>query len=341
MTVTMSRAENLTGSRDGPVEPPEQPTDLSTKKAKEEDNVPSAAASFPPSAPTFLIRNLIDNDQSEECSKDIYHHPRFLHRNNANSDDRDSDYDESTIHEPPLSYTASTAPYDEECKDDSRLEEDEDEVSKDIISSKETDSDPDCSSSQNKDGLHYEIRPKREDSPSLKNKKPRKARTAFTDHQLRTLEKSFERQKYLSVQDRMELAAKLNLTDTQVKTWYQNRRTKWKRQAMIGFEVFPPDGSGLIRFPRLWGPTPSPYWPYSYSSYLSTISSLSGLSSGGGHIGSPAGTAIPPTLDAYAQRQVTQPTAASVSRPVLPRVIYPSPASYSSLPSYYQGQATQ
>ncbi|KAG7173629.1 Homeobox protein ceh-30-like [Homarus americanus] len=55
-------------------------------------------------------------------------------------------------------------------------------------------------------------------------KKQRKARTAFTDNQLQTLEKSFERQKYLSVQDRMELAAKLNLTDTQVKTWYQNRR---------------------------------------------------------------------------------------------------------------------
>ncbi|RZC42798.1 Homeobox domain containing protein [Asbolus verrucosus] len=56
------------------------------------------------------------------------------------------------------------------------------------------------------------------------NKKQRKARTAFTDLQLQTLEKSFERQKYLSVQDRMELAAKLSLTDTQVKTWYQNRR---------------------------------------------------------------------------------------------------------------------
>ena len=57
-----------------------------------------------------------------------------------------------------------------------------------------------------------------------KCKKTRKARTAFTDHQLNTLEQSFERQKYLSVQDRMELAAKLNLSDTQVKTWYQNRR---------------------------------------------------------------------------------------------------------------------
>jgi len=61
-------------------------------------------------------------------------------------------------------------------------------------------------------------------SPSSCSRKQRKARTAFTDHQLQTLEKSFERQKYLSVQDRLELAAKLSLTDTQVKTWYQNRR---------------------------------------------------------------------------------------------------------------------
>ncbi|XP_053138469.1 barH-like 1 homeobox protein isoform X1 [Hemicordylus capensis] len=53
------------------------------------------------------------------------------------------------------------------------------------------------------------------ESPPVRLKKPRKARTAFTDHQLAQLERSFERQKYLSVQDRMELAASLNLTDTQ------------------------------------------------------------------------------------------------------------------------------
>lgn len=64
--------------------------------------------------------------------------------------------------------------------------------------------------------------PKESSSPQCK--KQRKARTAFTDEQLQTLEKSFERQKYLSVQDRVELAASLRLSDTQVKTWYQNRR---------------------------------------------------------------------------------------------------------------------
>jgi len=68
-------------------------------------------------------------------------------------------------------------------------------------------------------------------------RKPRKARTAFTDSQLQSLEKSFERQKYLSVQDRQELAVKLNLTDTQVKTWFQNRRTKWKRTTNLGLEL--------------------------------------------------------------------------------------------------------
>lgn len=57
-----------------------------------------------------------------------------------------------------------------------------------------------------------------------KCKKTRKARTAFSDHQLNELERTFERQKYLSVQDRMQLAEKLHLSDMQVKTWYQNRR---------------------------------------------------------------------------------------------------------------------
>ncbi|QQP56981.1 Uncharacterized protein FKW44_001829 [Caligus rogercresseyi] len=75
------------------------------------------------------------------------------------------------------------------------------------------------------------------------SRKQRKARTAFTDYQLQTLERSFEKQKYLSVQDRQELAAKLNLTDTQVKTWYQNRRTKWKRTTSVGLELLAEHGN--------------------------------------------------------------------------------------------------
>ncbi|KAM6954518.1 barH-like homeobox 1a [Aplochiton taeniatus] len=79
--------------------------------------------------------------------------------------------------------------------------------------------------------------------PDMRFKKPRKARTAFSDSQLARLERSFERQKYLSVQDRMELASSLSLSDTQVKTWYQNRRTKWKRQTSVGLELLADAGS--------------------------------------------------------------------------------------------------
>ncbi|XP_023809801.1 barH-like 2 homeobox protein [Oryzias latipes] len=103
------------------------------------------------------------------------------------------------------------------------------------------------------------------DSPPVRTKKPRKARTAFTDHQLNQLERSFERQKYLSVQDRMDLAAALNLTDTQVKTWYQNRRTKWKRQTAVGLELLAEAGN----YSALQRMFPSPY--FYHPSLLGTV----------------------------------------------------------------------
>ncbi|XP_077986874.1 barH-like 1 homeobox protein [Glandiceps talaboti] len=111
------------------------------------------------------------------------------------------------------------------------------------------------------------------DSPSVKSKKARKARTAFTDHQLNTLERNFERQKYLSVQDRMDLAASLNLTDTQVKTWYQNRRTKWKRQTQVGLELLAEAGS----YNAMHRMFPSPYFYHPNQTIISNMDSLYNL----------------------------------------------------------------
>ncbi|XP_028845620.1 T-cell leukemia homeobox protein 1 [Denticeps clupeoides] len=60
--------------------------------------------------------------------------------------------------------------------------------------------------------------------------KKKKPRTSFTRLQVCELEKRFHRQKYLASAERAALAKALKMTDAQVKTWFQNRRTKWRRQ---------------------------------------------------------------------------------------------------------------
>ncbi|KAL4631178.1 T-cell leukemia homeobox protein 3-like [Arapaima gigas] len=60
--------------------------------------------------------------------------------------------------------------------------------------------------------------------------KRKKPRTSFSRLQICELEKRFHRQKYLASVERAALAKTLKMTDAQVKTWFQNRRTKWRRQ---------------------------------------------------------------------------------------------------------------
>lgn len=51
----------------------------------------------------------------------------------------------------------------------------------------------------------------------------------FSNEQTLELEKIFESQKYLSPPERKQLSKVLGLTERQVKTWFQNRRAKWRR----------------------------------------------------------------------------------------------------------------
>ncbi|XGW15560.1 hypothetical protein V3C99_001208 [Haemonchus contortus] len=67
--------------------------------------------------------------------------------------------------------------------------------------------------------------------PSNVNRK-KKTRTVFSRHQVSQLEMMFDMKRYLSSQERAHLAQKLHLTETQVKIWFQNRRNKFKRQAV-------------------------------------------------------------------------------------------------------------
>ncbi|XP_064000731.1 homeobox protein vex1-like [Pogoniulus pusillus] len=59
---------------------------------------------------------------------------------------------------------------------------------------------------------------------------PGRPRTKFSAAQLQELERSFREQRYIGTSEKRRLAAVLNLTQSQIKTWFQNRRMKFKRQ---------------------------------------------------------------------------------------------------------------
>ena len=69
-----------------------------------------------------------------------------------------------------------------------------------------------------------------DDSNSSSSKRPR---TAFTSSQLNRLKNEFEKCKYLTGEKRQYLANELQLNESQIKIWFQNKRAKIKKSSGV------------------------------------------------------------------------------------------------------------
>lgn len=70
-----------------------------------------------------------------------------------------------------------------------------------------------------------------------RSRRAKRSRTSFSSEQLMELERQFQLNEYLSRTPRIQMSVALNLSERQIKIWFQNRRMKQKRERQQGSAV--------------------------------------------------------------------------------------------------------
>ncbi|KAM4663417.1 homeobox protein CHOX-CAD-like [Discoglossus pictus] len=78
-----------------------------------------------------------------------------------------------------------------------------------------------------------------------KTRTKEKYRVVYTDHQRLELEKEFHYSRYITIRRKTELAANLQLSERQIKIWFQNRRAKERKLFKKKMNQF--DGAGSVQ----------------------------------------------------------------------------------------------